>query len=629
MKSNIISFLCGIFTLLYKNLSDSFIWNWLSKIHTFFSVSFSKSAIISAIKHKGSVSYEETSLCCRLLRVPTAVVSAICRMVTSLVRQFADKSVAAKYGLGYVFGFLNIEVRFFAIMILFCSATSFVLKLLTGNFSFLLLILSIVAFALSFVKLCLSGFLGGSVIINFFNSSLGFGKLDFYINNPVSTYYMYISAAVVGIAAGVAGCINPLLYALPIGLFVLGIIAVYPICGIYLALFFAPILPTMAVVGICTYTGLCTLLHKSYKGEYQIKMGRCGLSLMLFLIIYAISSIFSVSIKGSIGVLGMYIIFIGFYYIIRDSVRKAETLEYLFKTIALSAVLVSVYGIIQYIFKLDTTNAWIDEEMFEEATMRVYSTLANPNVLGEYLILALPVCALVLINYTKNLWQKIVYGVFFVITLVCLVLTQSRGCWIGFFVSAFLFITYFKSSVWKILPVILLLLPLVMPETIINRFLSVGNMSDSSTSYRVYIWFGTLAMLRYFWVGGIGPGEAAFRNIYPYFSYSGIVAPHSHNLYLQLMVESGIMALLVFGFSMVIFIKDMINVQLTGKKRGMDAIALMSGVTAFLVQSMFDYTFYNYRVMGIFFMILALGGALVNISSKESQGGLTENEKYN
>ena len=624
MKSNIISFLYSFFALLYKNVSDSFIWKWLGKIHTSLSASFSNSSIIAAIKYKSNTKLEDTSLFCKLLRIPTAVISAICKMITSFVQQFADKSAAAKYGLGYVYGFLAIEVRFFAIMVMFSSVISFIIRLFTGKFSFMLLIFAIAGFGLSFVKVKLVDFIDGSVFIKFFINSLGFEKLKFSIYSSVPDYYMYISGAVIGIVTGIAGCINTLLYAIPVALFGLGIIAVYPIFGIFLTLFFAPILPTMAVVGLCTYTAICTLLHKSYKGEYAIKMGRCGLSLMLFLIISAISTIFSVSIKGSIGVLGMYIIFIGFYYIMRDSIRKADTLEYLFKTLAFSAVIVSVYGIIQYVFKIDTTNAWIDEEMFEEATMRVYSTLANPNVLGEFLILALPVCALVLINYTRTIWQKIVYGTFFVCTLLCLVLTQSRGCWIGFFVSAFLFITYFKSSVWKVFPLLLLFLPLVMPETIINRFLSVGNMSDSSTSYRVYIWFGTLSMLRYFWIGGIGLGEAAFRNIYPYFSYSGIVAPHSHNLYLQLMVESGIMALLVFGFSMIIFIKDMINVQSGGRKRGLESIALMSGVVAFLVQSMFDYTFYNYRVMGIFFMILALGGALVNINSKESQGGLTK-----
>ena len=624
MKSNIILFIYNIFAWLYKNVSESFIWKWLGKIHTSLSISFSKSVVISAIKHKSSCNLEETSLFCKMLRIPTAVISAMCKFITSFVRRVADKSIASRYVLGYLLGFLKLNIRFFALITLFCSITSFVIKLLTGSFSIYLLIFAVISFAFTYCKTELAGYIDDSFIIKFFKNSLGFENVNFCINISSSSYYMYTAGAVIGVLAGLAGCLNTLLYAIPIALFALGIIIVYPICGIVISIFFAPILPTMAVVGMCVYTGLCVLLHKSYKGEYAIKMGRCGLGLMLFLIISAISTLFSVSIGGSIGVLGMYIIFIGFYYIIRDSVRKADTLEVIFKTIALSAVIVSVYGVIQYVFKIDTVNAWIDEEMFEEATMRVYSTLANPNVLGEYLILALPVIALVIINYSRTMCQKIVYGIFFAVTLLCLVLTQSRGCWIGFFVCAFLFITYFKSSIWKILPLMLLLLPLVMPETIINRFLSVGNMSDSSTSYRVFIWFGTLAMLRYFWIGGIGLGEAAFRKIYPYFSYSGIVAPHSHNLYLQLTVESGIMALLVFVICMIIFIKDMINIQSGGRKYGMDAMALMSGVAAFLIQSMFDYTFYNYRVMGIFFMILALGGALLNVSSKENGGGKTQ-----
>ena len=57
------------------------------------------------------------------------------------------------------------------------------------------------------------------------------------------------------------------------------------------------------------------------------------------------------------------------------------------------------------------------------------------------------------------------------------------------------------------------MLPFVLPETIINRFLSIGNMADSSTSYRVYIWLGTIAMLKDYWFCGIGPGAAAFNQV--------------------------------------------------------------------------------------------------------------------
>ena len=44
------------------------------------------------------------------------------------------------------------------------------------------------------------------------------------------------------------------------------------------------------------------------------------------------------------------------------------------------------------------------QEMFEEETMRVYSTLGNPNVLGEFLLLVIPVSAVFMI---KDKWESI------------------------------------------------------------------------------------------------------------------------------------------------------------------------------------------------------------------------------
>ena len=620
MKSFIVSFVYDFVYRLCQLVSQSAFWKGIDKIYNGFKNAFSGSGVVRLVKSKGKTRLEETSFLCKALRIPTGVLSAICKIFSKLVRDFTDNSMVSKYAKGYLGGSLSLDVRFFALITLFSCAVGFVLNFFRGKIVWPLLILAVAGFMLSFVRARLADYIDDSVFVRLIKASLGFENISFNIYKKNPSLYVYMSAAIVGTVAGVCAVIHPFLVAVaPGAVFALIAMLASPLLGIFLAVFFAPILPTMAVVGICVLTAFSALAHKSNTGEYGIKMGRCGLCLMLFLIISAISTVFSHSITGSIGVLGMYIIFITFYYIIRDQVRRVETLEGIFKIFALSAAVVSIYGILQYVFGWNTQNAWIDETMFEEATMRAYSTLANPNVLGEYLILALPIVAVVFVNWTKTLWQKIVYGAFFCMTFLCLVLTQSRGCWIGFFVSAIIFVSYYRSSLWKIIPFVLLVLPFVLPDTIINRLLSVGDMSDSSTSYRVFIWLGTLNMLQHFWIGGIGLGEAAFRSVYPYYSYTGIVAPHSHNLYLQLIVESGVINLGVFVAAMFIFFKDMINVQASGRKLGIIATALMSGVIGFLVQSMFDYTFYNYRVMGIFFMVLAFGGAVCTISSKQLQ----------
>ena len=625
MNSLILSFICTLWGKFSACLSESVLWQWLGRIHGAFCRAFAASSIVKAVKYRGKTSLEETSVACRILRIPTAVLSAVCKFFSGLVRATVDRSIVSVYVNAFISGALSLNVRFIALLLMFGGGSSFAVNLLKGNFSFPALIIAVAGFGLSFIKrIRLADFIDDSVIIKFFKACFGFENVSFCAYSPASSVYVYTSAAVVGLVTGAAGALIPMLYAIPVGLAAIGAVLLNPVCGIYFAVFAAPIVPTLVLVGICVLTALSVLGHKAYNGEYGIKMGRCGLCLMLFLIISALSTVFSSSLTGSIGVLGMYIIFIGFYYIIRDQLRGEETIAGILKVFAISAAVVSVYGILQYVFKWDTQNAWIDTDMFEEATMRAYSTLANPNVLGEYLVLALPIIALVIINYTKTSFQKLIYGAVFAATFLCLILTQSRGCWIGFMVSTVIFVTYYRSAMWKVIPFVILLLPFVLPETIINRLLSVGDMSDSSTSYRVYIWFGTLLMLKDYWLGGIGLGEAAFRNIYPEYSYHGIVAPHSHNLYLQLTVESGIVSLAVFISAMLIFFKDMLNLQLKGRHFGTAAAALMSGVAGFLVQSMFDYTFYNYRVMAIFFMVIAIGGAYVTVAAKESEAA--ENE---
>ena len=45
-------------------------------------------------------------------------------------------------------------------------------------------------------------------------------------------------------------------------------------------------------------------------------------------------------------------------------------------------------------------------------------------------------------------------------------------------------------------------------------------------------------------------------------------------------------------------------------------LGLASAIAGFLFQSLFDYTFYNYRVLAVFFMVIAITMALSNIAEE-------------
>ena len=154
---------------------------------------------------------------------------------------------------------------------------------------------------------------------------------------------------------------------------------------------------------------------------------------------------------------------------------------------------------------------------------------------------------------------------------------------------------------------------LILPDTVTARFASIGNLSDASTSYRVYIWMGTLAMLKDYWLCGIGPGADAFNMVYPAYSLNGISAPHSHNLFLQIVCDVGIAALGVFLILIFVFFRMMCTAVSREKDwtSRVHQIAITSGVCGFMVQAMTDFSFYNYRVLFIFWVYLALGALCV------------------
>jgi O-antigen ligase len=123
---------------------------------------------------------------------------------------------------------------------------------------------------------------------------------------------------------------------------------------------------------------------------------------------------------------------------------------------------------------------------------------------------------------------------------------------------------------------------------------------------------GTIDMLKDYWFSGIGPGTAAFNLIYPAYGLNTIAAPHAHNLYLQLMCDSGILGLGLFGLLLLSFYR--MNFTAFSRTRDKETriylIAVVASVSGFLLQGMTDYAFYNNRVTLLFWVIIGLGAIL-------------------
>ncbi len=610
--SSLVRFFKG-FGIMFRN---SGIYWLLMKIYNGISASWKNSGIMTLLRRNECDGASNKTAAAKVIYCPFTFLSFLKRKIGGFIENNIAQSCICNWAKIYIQSFMAVNTRFFGIMLLGaaigCSAGGM-------HISKLALIAGAAGALMCVFNYNLMGFLNPSKFVDLLKSAAGFRDLsfDFFDESVQKGRARLVIALLCGIVSGIVMSMNKLYgAAIPVALFCLFLVLYAPVTGVFMAVFAAPFVPTMALAGLCVWTAVSLVIKSVIQKDFKWRFDGIGMSIALFLGVMLISSVMSFARIGSLKVWAMYFVFAGFYFVIVNTVRTKEQLYAIIKVLIISGALVALYGVMQYVFGWTTSNAWIDEEMFEDSTMRVYSTLGNPNVLGEYLLLIIPVAAVYMLKFRWKELSKWTYALMTAVLALCLILTQSRGCWIGFMISVVIFVTFYEGKWWGLIPVVLCILPFVIPQTIADRIMSVGNMEDTSTSYRVYIWLGTLGMMRHYWLGGIGMGEAAFSQVYPFFSYNAIIAPHSHNLFLQLLVEAGISGLAVFIALQAVFLKKMSVVYRANDKKSessMLALAIASGVIGFLAQSMFDYTFYNYRVMAVFFMVIAIGASMKHI----------------
>ena len=367
----------------------------------------------------------------------------------------------------------------------------------------------------------------------------------------------------------------------------------------------APFAPTMVVLAMVLFVAFTLLLKIAIEPDFKLKLFKTNIWVLAFIIVVGFSAIASLAMEEAIKIAMLSIAFIFFYFVWINTVETKSEMKFYLSVFVIAGVISAAYGLYQYFFGDIYSQAWLDDEMFEEIKMRVYSTFSNPNVFGEYLLLVTPFSAMLFVD-AKKLSHKIIWLGATGILVLSLILTFSRGCWLGLIFSCFILAILFdKRLIW--LGVFgLILAPFILPEAILSRFLSIGNMEDTSTSYRVYIWLGTIAMLKDYFFCGIGLGTTSFNTIYPLYAYSEVVAPHSHSLYLQLFVEYGLVGFVVFCGIIYNYYKETLIEYKNNKKNYLN-LAAISAMAGFLLQSATDYTWYNYRVVLIFWIVIAIG----------------------
>lgn len=316
--------------------------------------------------------------------------------------------------------------------------------------------------------------------------------------------------------------------------------------------------------------------------------------------------------------------------------RKPPLRDWLISVYLHVSLIVSVYGLRQWFFGADALATWTDPTSASANTTRVYSYLGNPNLLAGYLLPGV-IFSLAAAFVWRSWMQKLLALTMFGCTSACLVLTFSRGGWIGFVVGITTFsilLVYWLSvkmpPLWRKLsmPIFLgslaglFLFAVMFVEPVRDRFLTIfAGRRDSSNNFRLNVWAAAIDMIKARPVLGIGPGNDAFNKIYPLFQRPRYTALSAYSVILEVAVEVGLIGLSAFLWLLgVTFNRGLMHLNRLrelGRREGfwlMGAIATLLGMMA---HGAVDTVWYRPQVNTLWWLVVALIASYSTISFEE------------
>ncbi|MBD2256147.1 IctB family putative bicarbonate transporter [Pseudanabaena sp. FACHB-2040] len=305
--------------------------------------------------------------------------------------------------------------------------------------------------------------------------------------------------------------------------------------------------------------------------------------------------------------------------------RRSQARNWLVLALLLTSLPVAGYGLRQYFFGAAALATWVDPLSASATATRVYSYLGNPNLLGGYLIPAVGLSAMAVFAWPRWL-PKLLALLLVGVNTICLVLTLSRGAWIGFLVGGFILlalVVHFWSirftPFWRRWAMPLLLgsaaavtvLGVLAVDPLRARVLSMfAGRQDSSNNFRINVWAAVIEMIKDRPILGIGPGNDAFNAVYPLYQRPRYTALSAYSIFLETAVEAGLVGLAVLIWLLVVtFSQGWVQLQRLRLTQDNQAYWLMGAIASqagMLCHGLVDTIWYRPQVSTLWWLMMAI-----------------------
>jgi O-antigen ligase len=283
--------------------------------------------------------------------------------------------------------------------------------------------------------------------------------------------------------------------------------------------------------------------------------------------------------------------------------ERAATFSYI---LIAAATLMAVYGLMQ--------------SMAEGAAFRVHGTMSIYMTFAGILMLSALVVMAQLLFFPRGRWFWGLVGSL-ALLIAALVMTHTRGAWIGFAAGAALILGCRQKRLLLALPVVAVAVFLAAPEAVRVRIRSIIDPQDVTARERLYMWGSGVQIVRdHPWTG---VGINGVKSVYQAYKHPNAVRdqrPHLHSNLFQIAAERGLIGVACWLWIWVAFYGQAWTIF---RVRGPDtprASALVVGslasITGFHVAGLFEFTFGDSEVIMLVYFLMALPYVVMGVDRK-------------
>jgi O-antigen ligase len=361
------------------------------------------------------------------------------------------------------------------------------------------------------------------------------------------------------------------------------------------------------------------------KGVVEFRSASFPLPLIVFFILAIFYTFHSIDYTLSRDFFFQLISYMVIFFLVAQIVSPEEVSKIALVVVSLG-ILTSLYGLYQHFWgfhdliskigaaELSYSSPLTAEIIGRLEGGRIFSTFLLPSHFAAFLGVSIPVSVAFILVRTG--WVRYLFGLALALQGFALYLTKSFSGWLSLTLAfgcfAFIYLAYIKRAPARYLisffAALILLLALIFAGLSLTRPDNpLAAIENNPLALRALNWGVTIEMIRNNpWVG---KGLHTFGLIYPSYQGAGVnIVHHSHNTYLQLGVEMGIIGTIVFiWLACWWFWQTLAVLNKTKKKEQTVWIGcLMVAGTAFFIHHAFDFEFYTPSVTLAGFAVLAV-----------------------